>query len=157
MTAQQSKWIRGFKCKTCNHLRTLFLENCILKIRWKYSRHPRAIDKEIYWWPMKRKFQTRDKTKVLTESYIRGKASFPKVWKFPTVLEKETWTGWYYARCHGVKTQTGQAWKSTWWMPWHWEPKKDVISCDKRRGGANIHWSDDFWMGKPSWINSNYI
>ncbi|OQC28096.1 MAG: hypothetical protein BWX67_02322 [Thermotogae bacterium ADurb.Bin062] len=24
-----------------------------------------------------------------------------------------------------------QARKSIWWMPWHQEPKKDVISCDK--------------------------
>ena len=22
-------------------------------------------------------------------------------------------------------------------MPWHWEPTKDVTSCDKLRGGAN--------------------
>ena len=27
----------------------------------------------------------------------------------------------------------GQAKKSTRWMPWHWEPTKDVISCDKPR------------------------
>jgi hypothetical protein len=26
-----------------------------------------------------------------------------------------------------------QARKSIWWMPWHQEPKKDVISCDKLR------------------------
>jgi len=24
-------------------------------------------------------------------------------------------------------------------MPWHWEPKKDVISCEKLRGAANKH------------------
>ena len=24
-------------------------------------------------------------------------------------------------------------------MPWHREPMKDVISCEKLRGGANIH------------------
>jgi len=24
-------------------------------------------------------------------------------------------------------------------MPWHWEPKKDVTSCDKLRGAANRH------------------
>ena len=34
-------------------------------------------------------------------------------------------------------------------MPWHQEPKKDVTSCDKPRGGANIHGSGDFRMGKP--------
>ena len=25
-------------------------------------------------------------------------------------------------------------------MPWHWEPTKDVISCEKLRGGANIRY-----------------
>ena len=25
-------------------------------------------------------------------------------------------------------------------MPWHQEPKKDVISCEKLWGGANIHY-----------------
>ena len=33
----------------------------------------------------------------------------------------------------------GQAKKSAGWMPWHEEPMKDVISCDKLRGGAHIH------------------
>ena len=28
--------------------------------------------------------------------------------------------------------------KSVEWMPWHWEPMKDVTSCDKLRVGANI-------------------
>jgi len=32
----------------------------------------------------------------------------------------------------------GQVTKSIRWMPWHWEPKKDVTSCDKLRAGANI-------------------
>ena len=27
--------------------------------------------------------------------------------------------------------------KSTGWMPWHWEPKKDVTSCEKLRGVAH--------------------
>ena len=31
----------------------------------------------------------------------------------------------------------GQARKGAGRMPWHWEPKKDVISCDKLRGDAN--------------------
>jgi len=33
----------------------------------------------------------------------------------------------------------GQAKKGTGRMPWHWEPKKDVISCEKLRGAANKH------------------
>ena len=32
-----------------------------------------------------------------------------------------------------------QAKKSVGRMPRHQEPKKDVISCEKPRGGANIH------------------
>ena len=31
----------------------------------------------------------------------------------------------------------GQVKKGAGRMPWHWEPKKDVISCDKLRGMAN--------------------
>ena len=27
--------------------------------------------------------------------------------------------------------------KGNWWMPWHAQAMKDVIRCDKRRGGAN--------------------
>lgn len=26
--------------------------------------------------------------------------------------------------------------KGAWWMPWHEEAKKDVVSCDKPRGAA---------------------
>ena len=28
----------------------------------------------------------------------------------------------------------GQATKSARGMPWHWEPMKDVVNCDKLRG-----------------------
>ena len=34
-------------------------------------------------------------------------------------------------------------------MTWHQEPKKDVTSCDKPRGGANALRSADFRMGQP--------
>ena len=36
------------------------------------------------------------------------------------------------------KILRGQARKSARGMPWHQEPTKDVTSCDKLRGGANI-------------------
>ena len=36
-------------------------------------------------------------------------------------------------------TCNGQATKGAGRMPWHWEPMKDVISCDKLRGAANKH------------------
>ena len=38
-----------------------------------------------------------------------------------------------------VSSTIGQAIKSARGMPWHQEPTKDVTSCDKLRGGANIH------------------
>ena len=44
-----------------------------------------------------------------------------------------------------------QAKKSVRWMPWHWEPMKDVITCDKPRWVGNKLWPADFRMGKPSW------
>ena len=37
-----------------------------------------------------------------------------------------------------ARAAKGQVTKSIRWMPWHWEPKKDVTSCDKLRAGANI-------------------
>ena len=33
-------------------------------------------------------------------------------------------------------------------MPWHQEPMKDVTSCEKLWGGANIHQSIDIRMRK---------
>ena len=34
-------------------------------------------------------------------------------------------------------TNNDQVMKGAGWMPWHWSPTKDVISCDKPRGAAN--------------------
>jgi hypothetical protein len=42
-------------------------------------------------------------------------------------------------------------------MPRHEKAMKDVISCDKRRGGANTLRSDDFRMGKPSGLKTRYL
>ena len=41
----------------------------------------------------------------------------------------------------------GQARKSVGRMTWHQEPKKDVTSCDKPRGGANIRYIRGFPNG----------
>jgi len=30
----------------------------------------------------------------------------------------------------------GQVFKSIRWMPWHQEPMKDVVACDKPRGAG---------------------
>ena len=32
-----------------------------------------------------------------------------------------------------------QVTKGAGWMPWHWTPKKDVVSCEKPRGAASRH------------------
>ena len=53
-----------------------------------------------------------------------------------------------YALWHS-QFNNGQDYKGAGRMPWHQEPKKDVISCEKLRGGANIHWSAGIRMGKP--------
>ena len=45
----------------------------------------------------------------------------------------------------------GQAKKSARGMPWHQEPMKDVISCDKLRVGAHNQRSEDFRMRKLTW------
>ena len=42
-------------------------------------------------------------------------------------------------------------------MPWLSETMKDVISCDKLRGGANILLSVDFRMGKPGWLKTSHL
>jgi hypothetical protein len=39
--------------------------------------------------------------------------------------------------------------KGTRWMPWYREARKDVISCEKPREGANDPRSVDFRMGQP--------
>ena len=35
-----------------------------------------------------------------------------------------------------VKEVYGQATKSSWWIPWHAEAMKDVVTCDKSRGAG---------------------
>ena len=54
-------------------------------------------------------------------------------------------------RIRGEEAKAVQAKKSVRWMPWHWEPKKDAITCDKPRWGGNNLWPADFRMGKPLW------
>ena len=39
--------------------------------------------------------------------------------------------------------------KGVRWMPWRYQPKKDAVSCDKLRGGANGPRSEDLRMGEP--------
>ena len=46
--------------------------------------------------------------------------------------------------------------KGAWWMPRLLQAKKDVISCDKPREGANDHWSADFRMGQPGRLKDGH-
>ena len=39
---------------------------------------------------------------------------------------------------YGVHIDERSSYKERKGMPWHQEPTKDVTSCDKLRGGANI-------------------
>ena len=39
-------------------------------------------------------------------------------------------------------------------MPWHRLPMKDVVSCEKLRGAASRHRSEDLRMGKPGQGNA---
>ena len=48
-------------------------------------------------------------------------------------------------------TKVVQAKKSIWRMPWHWEPMKDVTSCDKLRWAANKLRPADFRMWEHLW------
>ena len=40
--------------------------------------------------------------------------------------------------------------KSIGWMPRHWEPKKDVVSCEKPCVAANRRRGMDIRMGQPA-------
>ena len=56
----------------------------------------------------------------------------------------------------GLKSRSrfrrGQANMGARGMPWHQEPMKDVISCEKLRGAANKLRSGDIRMGKPTTV-----
>ena len=45
----------------------------------------------------------------------------------------------------------GQATKSARGMPWHWEPMKDVVNCDKPRGAVSRRYIRGFPNG-ATWL-----
>ena len=51
----------------------------------------------------------------------------------------------------------GQANKGAGRMPWHWEPMKDVISCDKPRGGAKYPLIRGSLNGATHWKQFQYL
>ena len=56
----------------------------------------------------------------------------------------------YWTNLKLAEDLNDQANKSSRGMPWHQEPMKDVISCEKLRGAANELRSGDIRMGKPT-------
>ena len=52
--------------------------------------------------------------------------------------------------------QNGKARKSAGRMPWHWEPKKDVINCEKPRGAVSTLRSVDIRMEQSNRENLCY-
>ena len=61
----------------------------------------------------------------------------------------------YSSEDEGTKVPNGQAKKGTRGMPWHQEPMKDVISCEKIRGAANRLRSVYVRMGKPHYLKNS--
>ena len=51
----------------------------------------------------------------------------------------------------------GQVTKGIWWMPRHEQAKKDVVSCEKLRVGANDLRPGDFRMGQPGSGNAESL
>ena len=56
----------------------------------------------------------------------------------------------YLGTFNSLRVDRKKVIKSVWRMPWLSEAMKDVVSCDKLRGGANNLRSGDFRMGQPS-------
>ena len=54
------------------------------------------------------------------------------------------------------RTRIVQAKKSIGRMPWHQEPTKDAMNCEKPRGVVNKLRSGDIRMGKPTWGRPTY-
>ena len=46
-----------------------------------------------------------------------------------------------------TQQKVGQATKSARGMPWHWEPMKDVVNCDKPRGAVSRRYIRGFPNG----------
>ena len=44
---------------------------------------------------------------------------------------------WFFEIYIWISGSALQATKGIRWMPWRWKAMKDVVSCDKPRGGAN--------------------
>ena len=106
------------------------------------------------WWESwnREKFNFGTTQKWVKKSLLR------KLCEVPTkVVTSEEWSKQGRTQKEDRKPlQKDQANKSVGRMPWHQEPTKDVISCEKLRGEANILRSADIRMGEPNWANLSY-
>ena len=66
------------------------------------------------------------------------KTSFTLSLHNSTIMREPNWT-FLFSGSGKRELSKDQANKSARGMPWHQEPMKDVISCDKLRGVANEH------------------
>ena len=103
------------------------------------------ITKDVPW-----KLNNNCETKIIVSSFLRN-ITISKGRVTIIFVGKRESRGYQMFLKERLK---GQANKGAGRMPWHWEPMKDVISCDKLRGAANKHWSGDFWMRKLTWVHT---
>ena len=64
---------------------------------------------------------------IVDESILKIRSNFKKSW-FQTLL----FDAMVFSICFLIFC--GQVFKGTRWMPWHQEPMKDAVICDKPRG-----------------------
>ena len=103
------------------------------------------ITKDVPW-----KLNNNCETKIIVSSFLRN-ITISKGRVTIIFVGKRESRGYQMFLKERLK---GQANKGAGRMPWHWEPMKDVISCDKLRGAANKHWSGDLWMRKLTWVHT---
>ena len=116
---------------------TMYLENWTL---WLWCNYEKATVKEIF---SQFQFQNWE-----GKNTIFAKEKLLETWACIIQLIENRLD--YLLSWSESESFLGQANKSARGMPWHQEPMKDVISCDKLRGAANEQWSGDFRMGKPT-------
>ena len=141
------------KCPQRRPLRGKSIKNFVRKNKTSAMETLRR-DLSDPWWESwnREKFNFGTTQKWVKKSLLR------KLCEVPTkVVTSEEWSKQGRTQKEDRKPlQKDQANKSVGRMPWHQEPTKDVISCEKLRGGANIHRSADIRMGEPNWANLSY-
>ena len=110
---------------------------------------------------LKSGFSVRVKIKQFCQTKIKTKSCKLQVWytqQFKREKNRRTRVNQKVSK-ETCLLKVVQAKKSIWRMPWHWEPMKDVTSCDKPRWAANKLWPADFRMWEHLWwrITDRYM